>query len=895
MFSDGACTSPSLKETKDGRMGRVSWIAVSVLMGVALATSRPLSAQDVRKTTRAVHVSSSVPVVDGRLKDVAWDSAVPIRDFTQKVPLEGAEPSVATEVRLLYDSDALYVAARMYHPNPESIRATLTRRDEQSDAERIVIALDTYLDRRTAYTFGVSAAGVRFDAYHPEDNDAAESRFNPVWAARVQIDDQGWTAEMRIPFTQLRFNATDAQLWGLEISRFLPARNEEIQWVLIPRESAGFASNFGDLEGIEGIRASRRFEILPYSAGDLTLRSDVDPADPFEQKVGGRMGVDLKMGLGPNLTLDVTVNPDFGQVEADPSEVNLTAFETIFPERRPFFVEGNGALDGRQGYIRLPQWYYSRRVGAPPQGDLSGDFVKRPPRTTIASAAKITGRLASGLSLGVLAGATPREHGKSYDAASGVTTQVPVEPAAAYGVLRLQQEVGRQQSAIGLVLTSTRRSMETGDPLAALLSRAAYTAGVDWKARMKDGMYEVTGFAGVSRVDGDSLALQGLQRSSARYFQRPDQDHKSFDPHLTSMSGYTVGVRADKNAGRWTVWGTGFNARSPGFEINDLGQMRSSDDLDFNADFQLRDTDPGKIFRFWQLGHFTQSAWSYGGVRHNTVVSQTLSLSFHNFWDFRYSTSRMLRGMSDNLTRGGPLMGTPSGWTYDARLTGNPGTRVGWDTRVTLFRDELEGFRRAVAGGLQFRLAPRWQASLNVAYVRSRNAQQYLTRRDDGAPATFGYRYIFSQIDQSQLSTPVRLNYAFTPDLTVEVYAEPFAASGRYSNFGEIPAPRARDLRLFGADGTSITAQPDGSHVVTDGGDEFTIRNLDFKRVFLRSNLVVRWKWAPGSTLFLVWQQNRARFATTGGVIGLGSLSESFAAPGDNFLAIKVSYWTGLR
>jgi hypothetical protein len=876
-------------------MGRVSWIAVSVLMGVTLAQSGPLSAQDIRKTARAVQMNGIVPTVDGFLEDEAWESADPIRDFIQKVPLEGTEPSVATEVRLLYDADALYVAARMYHPDPASIRTTLTRRDVQSDAERIVIALDTYLDRRTAYTFGVSAAGVRFDAYHPEDNAEGESRFNPVWTARVQIDDQGWTAEMRIPFTQLRFNATDPQLWGLEVSRFLPERNEEIQWVLIPRESAGYASNFGYLTGIEGIRSSRRIEILPYSAGGLTLRSDVDPADPFEQKVGGRAGLDLKMGLGPNLTLDVTVNPDFGQVEADPSEVNLTVFETVFPERRPFFVEGNGALDGRQGYIRLPKWYYSRRVGAPPQGGVSGDFVKRPARTTIATAAKITGRLASGLSLGVLAGVTPREQAQSYDATSGVTTQVPVEPVAAYGVLRLQQEVGRQQSAVGLVLTTTRRSMDTGDPLATALTRAAYTAGIDGKARIMDGMYEFTGFAGVSRVEGDSLALQGLQRSSARYFQQPDQDHKSFDPFLTAMNGYTAGVRADKNAGRWTVWGTGFNARSPGFEINDLGQLRSSDDLDFNADFQLRDTEPGKIFRYWQLGHSTQSAWSYAGVRNRTAVNQTLTLTFHNFWNLRYSTSRTLRGLSDTLTRGGPIMGTPSGWSYDARLSGTPGTRVGWNSSFRFIQDELGGFRRTAGGGLQFRLAPRWQASVNVAYARSRNMQQYVTRRDDGGPATFGSRYVFSQIDQSQLSTPIRLNYTFTPDLTIEVYAEPFAASGRFSNFGDLSAPRARDLRHYGTDGTTITAQPDGSQDITDGAEQFTIGALDFNRLFLRSNLVVRWEWAPGSTLFLVWQQNRAEFDTTGDFIGLGSLGESFGAPGDNFFAIKVSYWIGLH
>ncbi len=867
----------------------VVWIFAS-FAGVAQA-----SAQEARKTARAMPISGVAPTVDGVLDDEAWGSVAPIRDFAQKVPIEGAEPSVATEVRMLYDADALFIAARMFHPDPERIRTTLTRRDGESDAERIVIALDTYLDRRTAYTFGVSAAGVRFDAYHPEDSEHAESRFNPVWTARVRIDDQGWTAEMRIPFSQLRFSSSDAQVWGLEISRFLPERNEEIQWVLIPRESAGFASNFGDLEGIEGIRASRRIEILPYSAGGVTLRSDVDPADPFDDKVNGRVGVDLKMGLGPNLTLDVTVNPDFGQVEADPSEVNLTEFETVFPERRPFFVEGNGALDGRQGWIQLPKWYYSRRVGASPQGGVSGDFVKRPARTTIATAAKITGRLASGLSLGVLAGVTPREQAQSYDIASGVTTQVPVEPASAYGVVRLHQDLGQQQSAVGLVLTSTRRSMEGDEPLAAHLSRAAYTAGVDWKLRMKDGMYEVTGFAGGSRVEGTPLAMEYLQRSSARYFQQPDQDHKTFDPELTSMSGYTVGVRADKNAGRWVVWGTGFNARSPGFEINDLGQMRSSDDLDFNADFQLRDTQPGKVFRFWQLGHDTRSAWSYGGVRNSTAVGQTLTLNFHNFWSFRYRTTRTLRGLSDNLTRGGPLMGTPSSWSYDARLSGNPGARVGWNTAATLSHDELDGFRRSAAGGLQFRLAPRWQASINLAYARSRNMQQYVAQREGGDPATFGERYIFSQIDQSQLSTPIRLNYAFTPDLTVEGYAEPFAASGRYSNFGELDAPRSRQLRLYGSDGTSIEEQPDGSRVITDGADEFSVGNLDFNRLFLRSNLVVRWEWAPGSTLFLVWQQNRTEFAPTGDLIGVGSLGDSFRAPGDNFFAIKVSYWIGLR
>ena len=873
-------------------------VMIAVIAWAALGASSGVSAaQEAPQSTNATRIEGRVPTVDGVLDDQAWSAATIISDFTQLVPNEGTQPSMATEVRLLYDDDALYVGARMFHPDPASIRTTLTRRDGESDAEKLVIALDSYHDRRTAYSFGVSAAGVRFDIYHPDDRASGEVQFDPVWTTRVSVDSQGWMAEMRIPFTQLRFNAADPQVWGMQISRLVPERNEEIQWQLIPRAraQAGYASQFGTLNGIRGIRPSRRIEILPYVAGDLTLESDVDAADPFNQKIRGRLGADVKMGLGPNLTLDLTVNPDFGQVEADPAEVNLTAFETFFPERRPFFIEGNGMLDGRQGYIPLPKWYYSRRVGAPPGGYAEGDFVKMPSSTTIASAAKVTGRLASGLSIGALAGFTPRERAKTYDVSTGVTANVPVEPATTYGAVRLQQQVGQQQSAVGLVVTTTQRSFEGGDPLADFRANAAYTAGVDGKLRLKDGMFEVTSFAGMSRVEGSPLAMEALQISSARYYQRPDQDYVTLDPTRTSMSGYSAGVRADKNAGRWTVWGIGANVRSPGFEINDLGQMRSSDDLDFNADFQLRDTQPGKIFRFWQLGHSTRHDWSYGGVRQSSSLTQTFTVDFHNFWNVRYSTNRRFRGLSDVQTRGGPLMGTPSGWRYELRMRGNPGARVSWNTHFTYLTDEFDGWGREIEGGLVFRLAPRWQASVNLAYEERNDSRQYVTTRDDGGASTFGNRYIFSYIERTELSAPIRLDYSFTPDLTLELWAEPFASSGRFYNFGELPSPESSDLRTYGTDGTTIATQTDGSHFVTDGATSFTLDNRGFNRLFLRSNLVLRWEWAPGSTLYLIWQQNRSEFDSIGNGVGVGSLGDAITAPGDNFFSIKASYWLGLR
>jgi hypothetical protein len=806
---------------------------------------------------------------------------------------------MATDVRLLHDDEALYVGARMYHPNPGSIRTTLTRRDGSSDAERFVISVDTYLDRRTAYTFGVSAAGVRFDVYHPQDQESGESQFDPVWTARVRIDSAGWTAEMRIPFSQLRFSAAEEHVWGLQMARFVPERDEEISWVLIPRAAAGYASNFGRLTGIEGIRPSRRIELMPYSAGDLTFRANVDNRNPFNQKAGGRVGADLKMGLGPNVTLDATINPDFGQVEADPAEVNLTAFETVFDERRPFFIEGNELLTGRaQSFLGRPSYYYSRRVGAAPRGGASGDFVKRPSSTTIVSAAKVTGRLGSGVTLGALAAVTPREHARTHNMASGLSVTVPVEPASSFGVLRLTKEVDRQQSALGLIMTGTRRFFHDGDQMASLAGRSAASAGVDWKFRFMQGMYEFTGFAGASRVAGDTLAMQRVQRSPAHYFQRPDQGHVAYDPTRTSLTGYTFSLRGDKNAGRWSVWGIGVQWRTPGFEINDLGQMRTADDKDFNADYQLRDTKPGKLFRYWQIGHSTRHSFSYGNVRNASSLTQSITLNFHNFWSFNYSTARTFRATSDELTRGGPLMGTPAAWQFQARLTSRPGGRIGWNVRGIYFNDEFDGWRYELFGGLQFRLAPRWQATVDVTYLRAVDPRQYVATRAGGL--TYGNRYIFSFIDRAQISMPLRLNYAFSPGLTVEIYAQPFASSGHFHGFGELPvrapgAPVPRDLRRYGTDGTTIVRQADGTSVITDGADSFSISNQDFNRLSLRSNVVVRWEWAAGSTMYLIWQQNRQEATQSGELIRPGSLGDALTAPGDNFFAIKVSYWIGVK
>jgi len=852
------------------------------------------------KTARATRVVGEAPRIDGDLGDHAWAQATVIADFVQKIPVEGAAPSVATEVRLLYDDHGLYVGARLRRGDPQAIRTSITRRDGESDAEVFTVSLDPYLDRRTAYSFSVSSGGVRGDAYHSQDSEDSgrEAQFDPIWTARTRIDAEGWTAEMRIPFSQLRFNAASEQTWGLELTRNIADRSERIQWVLIPVSAAGFASHFGRLEGIAGIPPARRLELMPYVAADLTYRANVDAMNPFDDRADARAGGDLKLGLGPNLTLDATINPDFGQVEADPAVVNLTAFETVFEERRPFFIEGNELLTGRgQSFIGRPSWFYSRRIGAAPRGSAEGDFVDAPTNTTIVSAAKVTGRLASGLSVGALAAVTPREFARTFDTATVARDRVAVEPPSTFGVLRLQQEFGGQQSNVGLSVTHVQRWLDERGGLEQLLPSSAVAGGLDWKLRYRQGMYEVTGWVGGSRIGGDETAIARVQRGSAHYFQRPDQDHVRLDAMRTSLSGATASLRLDKNAGRFTLGGIQLSTRSPGFDINDAGQMRSGDDIDFNADIQLRDTKPGRLVRFFQFGTSTVAGWNYGRIQQYLRFNQTAQVTLHNFIRLNGRLTLHRRSQSDDLTRGGPLMGTPNGYAVLAQVTSRPNVPTTWTARTEYYNDEVGGWRWDASTGVSVRPASQWQASVDPTYSRSIDGRQYVTTRADGSAATFGQRYIFAFIERSTLSARFRLNYAFTPNFTVEAYAEPFAASGRFYDFGELPAPRSRALRVYGAGatGTTISRDTAGVSTVTDGGTTFTIPALDFNRLSFRSNLVLRWEWLPGSTAYLIWQQSRQDLGAAGQLIDPRDLWDATRAAGDNFFVVKVSYWLGVN
>jgi hypothetical protein len=867
-----------------------SILALLLLAPTALAQTTDPLPDNGRKVATAVQISEGTIRIDGRLDEAAWQEIPAIIDFTQKEPTEGAPPTDRMEVRFAYDDAAIYVGARMYTRNPAAIQAPLGRRDTVTQAEHMFVSLDTYLDRRTAYTFGVTASGVRLDRYHPRDEEEFyDAGFEPVWEAQTSIDNQGWSAELWIPFSQLRFSDQPEQIWGLNITRFIPTQDEQDYWIVVPRTVRAWASRFGNLQGIRGIRPSRRIELLPVVVGSMTRNADRAADDPFDdgKNLVGRVGADFKMGLGPNLTLEATVNPDFGQVEADPAEVNLTAFATRFPERRPFFTEGSRLLTTPN----QSKFFYSRRIGARPVGPASGDYVNYPDDATILLAGKVTGRLPSRTSVGIVGAMTDEEFALIADAGSPAIAKVRVAPRTAYGIARVQQEFGTLGSTISAQVATLHRTLKPGDPLANLLSRNALTYGSDALIRLKGGEYELLWGALGTFVTGEAAAITEIQRTPEHYMQRPDQEYTRLDPTRTSLTGFTQTMNFNRVSGRHWLFGLSSIYDTVAFEANQVGQMNGADGIQPGGNITYRETQPGRVFRNYSIRLSQSHEWNHGWNRQMGTMGSTVNLTWVNFWTTSVSVSRNLRTHDSKLTRGGPLMGMPRGWTLSGTFGNSATAQTRWTGGATAGENELGGRTRRVNGTFSFRPGPRWQLSIAPSYDRMTDAQQYVTTLGGGRPETFGSRYVFAYIERSTFATELRMGFTLKPDVNLDIYAEPFAASGRYYNHGELSAPRSLERVTYGTAGTSLVVEPDGDRVVNAGSTTFTLTNRDFNVRSFQSNVVLRWEWRPGSTMYVVWQQNREARETIGTRVGLGDAFRSIGAPGSNIFLVKTSFW----
>jgi hypothetical protein len=823
------------------------------------------SLQTPPKVIVARHTNPHAPKLDGKLDDAVWQTADFIDDFLQKDPVEGGQPTDRTEVAVIYDDKNLYIGARCYSSDPGSLRMHLDRRDRHGPAELFIVSIDSYFDRRTAYGFGVNTAGVQIDRYNPDDDEGwRDYTFDPVWVARTAVDSVSWTLEMRIPFSQLRFNDKPEQTWGINFNRWIPERNEDVFWVYVPRQERGWSSHFGHLKGLQGIKPSRRLEVLPYISSNLVQEKGKNPFnDPVDKS--NQFGGDLKMGLGPNMTLDATINPDFGQVEADPAVVNLSDFEVFFPERRPFFLESRQLLEGDG-----PGYYFSRRIGG---------------NSRILGAGKVTGRMQSGMSTGLLMAVSERK----LDPENAID-----EPTSFYGVGRVQQQFGPNQSTAGLLGTAVARDLSPSLSLENEFRSRAYSGGGDWTLRFRGGEMELSGYVGASHIEGSKEAILLAQESSARYYQRPDAAYIQLDSNRTSLTGYTANLALNKRSGRHWLWGVQGSTESPAFELNDAGRLGKADDLDLSGWLMYRNTVPGAIFRDYRLEVSSYGNWNYGGIRQFSEAQIFASGTFRNYYQAWSWLAVQPAGQNHSQTRGGPTMKRESGHSFGGGL-GNGFTRkVQWEVSYRAGFDNLDGWLYDFGGNLSARVGNRVQLSVSPSYRREDQPRQYvetITSAGGGAD-TYGARYVFSRIAQTTMSANLRVNYFFTPDLSLEVFAQPFAASGRYYKHGELIEAGGNDLRVYEDDSSvTVTDEPDGSFTVDDGGQVFNVPYLDFNVLSMRSNVVLRWQFRPGSTVYLVWQQNLSQDQPITTEVGPGSLWDSFSSGGQNFFAFKIAYW----
>jgi Domain of unknown function (DUF5916)/Carbohydrate family 9 binding domain-like len=820
---------------------------------------------------RAVRVTSPIRV-DGRLDEPAWAAAQVVSAFTQYDPEEGKPASERTEARVMYDDDALYVGMRLHDRG--RVNARLGRRDmDLADADWVGLVVDSYHDHLSAFSFDINPAGVRRDETKTDRGD--DNDWDAVWEGAASVDSGGWSAEYRIPFSQLRFNPQDST-WGIQLERIIGRRNEYSVLAFTPKRERGGIARYGHLEGLHGIRTGRRLELLPYTVA----RADfVDPrGNPFrtDHEYGARIGGDLKYRVTSNLTLDATVNPDFGQVELDPAVVNLTQFETVFSERRPFFVEGRDIFtfnSGNNGILPASgSLFYSRRVGGltsavgPPT-----DAADLPEATRILGAAKLSGRTAGGWSLGLLDAVTGSETAR-YRTDTGDAT-LTVEPATNFFVGRAKRDLRGGQSFIGGMVTAVNRRLNTPE-LRGALRTAGYTAGIDFKHEFAQRRWRVTGFASASHVRGDSLAILREQVLVPYHqFARPDSRALSVDSGATSLTGLQAEVRLAKQAGAHWRGGLGMATITPGYEIADFGSQRRAARADVDGSLTYLQQQPQGMLRSWQAGASLRHEWNYDGDHILTAFSAIGFLQHLSYWSATWQVGLQPRSFDDRLTRGGPIAIRPAtGFGFleidsDARkpVVGSAGTF--WQT------DDAGGGDVNGFASLQLKSSPRWNLSVGPSWDRAVVAAQYVGSVPDATPqALYGRRYLFTRLTQTTVSLDARFNYTFTPDLSLQVYAAPFISA---VDFGDSTRYLAAGRTFRFATDTVTGVHP-----------------ADFNLRSLRGNAVLRWEWRQGSTLFLAWSQVREDFAEDVGDFRFGrDRAALFRAQPDNVFLIKVNYW----
>lgn len=819
------------------------------------------------KSYTTQRVSGEPPNIDGILDDEAWNQVEWGGDFVGHQPDYKSDPSQKTQFKILYDAKFLYVGIRAFDTEPEKIVKRMSRRDG-FDGDWVEMNIDSYGDKRTAFSFTASVSGVKGDEYISNNGDNWDSTWDPIWYLDTSVDDQGWIAEYKIPLSQLRFANKDVHTWGIQFTRRFFREQERWTWQPIDPQAPGWVHLFGELNGITGIKPQKQLEIQPYVVGSAAKfpKEDGNPYRESGNETDGNIGVDAKIGLTSDITLDLTINPDFGQVNADPSMVNLGAFQLFFREQRPFFLEGNNILSFRTSGGRN-NLFYSRRIGARPQGyptDEDIEYVDFPSNTRIIAAAKITGKNAKGFSWG-FQDALTAETKADVTTFDGNERKEVIEPMTNFSVARFQQDLNGAQTVFGAMVTNLNRYNNRGNNLEYLHDNAQ-SAGVDLNHNIWDRKYGIELKFGMSRVEGTPDAILQTQTAFERNFQRTDNNYRSVDSTLTVLDGTFGAVSFGKQSGKWN-WRAGVNHRSPGLELNDIGFLQRTDNVNYWVWNRYQINDKTKYFRWQNYGIYHEQNYDFGGVRTSVSADFNMNLQFHNLWGFGSGLYVEGQNVANSDLRGGPSITYPGGsnWWYWIGSPDQKKIRVSFN-QWFYWGDENFADNMGMNVNITARPTDALRISLSPNVNFRDNMLQYVSNNNESDGI-----YMMGRIEQNTYSMSIRANYNITPNLTIEYWGQPFISTGVYSDFKRVNvnnsnATELRDRYTSVQEEWITFNESEGYFEVDEDGDlgtsadNYSFYDPDFNIVNFRSNMVLRWEYIPGSVLWLAWSNNASFF-----------------------------------
>lgn len=854
----------------------------------------PFVAFSQNKSYTTKKINPTPPVIDGRFDDLCWQNVEWGVDFTQFEPYEDTLPSQQTSFAILYDDNNLYIAIKAHDTEPDKINKLLSRRD-QNDGDWVGIFIDSYEDKLTGFGFCVSAAGSKTDIIYTNDNNEDDS-WDPIWYVKTSIDAEGWNAEMRIPLSQLRFTKKNQYEWGIDVARFIYRKNETSLWKPLHKSSNKMVSDFGILTGISNISPKKDVELFPFALAKLT-KADKEEGNPFAtgKQYTYSAGLDGKIAITNDLTLNMTINPDFGQVEADPSQVNLSAFESFYPEKRPFFIEGKNIFNFRMtsgdGDGSSTGMFYSRRIGRSPHfsPDLEeGQFAEVPNNTHILGAFKLSGKTRKGTSIGILESLTKREVAE-IDIA-GELSEYPVEPLSNYIVARVEQDINKGNTVVGGIFTATNRDINSENFIP--LPASAYTGGVNMSHYWDNKNYGFTMKGIFSTIHGSTESITELQTSSTHNFQRPDATHLKVDSSLTSLSGQGGTLEFGKFGGghlrvlTWITWS------SPGLDFNDLGFMQQADNIQQVFWMGYNEWQPKHFYNRYEFGGDFYTVWNFAGQNEAKGMEMNGNIQFKNYYSVFSGFNLQSSSLSSSDLRGGPMLKSPSSFNY--RIGFNSDERKKLSAHLFMMK-RWSQYDNSNMGDIELSLTYKpintISISLSPAYFSAQDNLQYVTTIEGNGPDN----YIMGHLNSKQFSVSARINIGITPDMSIQYYGQPFYFAGDYSKYKTITNPDADDYYDRFHEYTPNEIQYDSEsniyNVKKNGnGTDFSFDNPDFHFLQYRSNLVYRWEYKPGSTIFLVWSQGRTMDGPEGTFMFNDYSKQLRSAPGQNDFLIKISY-----